>query len=262
MKLLLINSSGRINGNTARVMNIFEDALFAYAKTHHIDLAIERVNLARLNLKPCIGCRACFDRGEDACPCKDDLLTLRDQLLLADGFVIASPVYVEDVNGIMKTMIDRLAFQSHRPALYGKTALLFTTSGTASSNHAINTMRRAFGTWGIKVFRGMKFRLGALSAQRDIQATYGTAIARAAGSLMNELQKKPFRPSFFSLLAFTVQQAYWRNVKEEQESYDSKFWRESGWLDRNRRYYDASMARSFQAIAGRALGKMIALFFA
>ena len=116
MKLVLINSSGRTGGNTARVLTLFEESLAAGAKKNGVELELLRVNLAQLSLLPCLGCRACFDRGEENCPRKDGLLTLRDQMLDADGYVFASPVYVEDVNGAMKTLIDRLAFVCHRPA--------------------------------------------------------------------------------------------------------------------------------------------------
>jgi multimeric flavodoxin WrbA len=261
MKLLLINSSARTNGNTGRVMALFEESMNKQAMEAGIALELVRVNLSLLNLAHCLGCRACFDRGEAACPRKDDLLALREQMLCADGYLIASPVYVEDVNGTMKTLIDRMAFTSHRPALYGKTALLFVTSGIGASNHALHTMRTAFGTWGIRVTRGMKFRLGALSAQQEVCAKYDDKIRRAATAFLRVLRQTPYRPSFYSLLAFTVQQSYWRKHVEVQGTYDYQFWNKSGWLDRGRVYYDASVVHSCKVYAARALGKCVALFF-
>lgn len=260
MKLLLINSSGRAGGNTASVVTLFEESLAAEAKRVGVELELVRVNLAQLGLLPCLGCRACFDRGEEACPRKDGLLALRDQLRAADGYLFASPVYVEDVNGTMKTLIDRLAFVCHRPAFFGKHALVFTTSGIGSSNHALNTMHTALGTWGVRVSGGLKFRLGAISTLEETRTRYGRAIDRTASSFLRALQK-PFHPSFYSLIAFSVQQAYWRTHEAERESFDHRFWNESGWLDRGRRYYDPTMVCSPLATLAYALGKVIALFF-
>ena len=261
MKLLLINSSARTGGNTGRVMNLFEESLLLLAREQGIALELIRVNLAQRNLLPCLGCRACFDRGEDACPRKDDLLQLKRELLEADGYLIASPVYVEDVNGVMKTMIDRLAFFSHRPALYGKAALLYVTSGIGSSNHALNTMRTAFGTWGVRVVNGLKFRLGALTPEEEIRARYGASISRAAASLLAVLRQQPFRPSFYSLLAFSVQQSMWRRDANAKNAFDLQYWQQSGWLDHGRRYYDPALARGPRAVVAYLLGKLIALFF-
>jgi multimeric flavodoxin WrbA len=231
------------------------------AKERGITLETERVNLARLSIQTCIGCRACFDCGEAACPHHDALLSLFEEMRAADGYVIASPVYVEDVNGIMKTMIDRMAFLSHRPALYGKSALLFTTSGVGSSNHALNTMSTALGTWGVKVTRRMKFTLGALTPPEQIQSVYGEVIKRAAKCFLHALLAEQFRPSLYSLLAFSVQQSCWRKSTEPHDTVDYRYWEEAGWLRRGSHYYDASMARSPRAWILYGIGKIIALFF-
>jgi hypothetical protein len=175
--------------------------------------------------------------------------------------VIASPVYVEDVNGVMKNWIDRMAFTSHRPALFGKTALLYTTSGIGSSNHALRTMQTAFGTWAVKTVGGEKYRLGAITEAEEIRKRYAAKISRSARRLVRSLQAQPFRPSFYSLLAFTVQQTYWRKNSADETNFDYAFWNSAGWLQRVRRYYDPAMARSPRAIVARLLGKFIALFF-
>ena len=261
MKLLLINSSARVGGNTARTMDLIEETFASLAKERGICIETERVNLSRLAFRTCLGCRVCFDNSEQLCPLKDGLLDLRDKLLAADGYVIASPVYVEDVNGVMKNWIDRMAFNSHRPAFYGKSALLFTSSAVGSTSHALTTMRTAFGTWAIKTLGGLKFRLGAITEPEEICKRYANRIQHSARRLVGSIQKQPFRPSFYSLIAFTVQQAYWRKNTSYLDTYDYAFWKKAGWLDRGRRYYYPAMARSPRVMVARMLGKFIALFF-
>lgn len=261
MKLLFMQSSGRTGGNTARVMDLFEQSLQYLAREKALSLEIERVELARLSLSPCVGCRACFDRGEASCPLHDNLLSLYERMQRADGYVIASPIYVEDINGTLKTMIDRMAFLCHRPSLFGRSALLFTTSGIGSSRHALTTMNKAFGTWGIKTAVQAQFRLGALTARDEIAARYGKKIDRSARKYFDQLLQKPFRPSLYSLIAFTVQQSMWSRSRVDHDTLDYRYWSKSGWLDRGRRYYDPALARSPKALLARGLGKLIALFF-
>lgn len=260
MKLLLLNSSARAGGNTARVMDMLEEDLRAIAEQNGVALTCERISLARLALKPCIGCRACFDRGETACPQQDELLALYERMRSADGYVIASPVYVEDINGILKTMIDRMAFLCHRPALYGKRALLFTTSGIGSSRHAMTTMTKAFGTWGIKTVATMQLSLGALMPREQVQERYQKRITAAATRFLHDLAL-PFRPSFYSLIAFTVQQALWKRDRVDHASVDYRYWQENGWLDHGRWYYDAAQKHTPRVLLARLLGMLISLFF-
>ena len=61
----------------------------------------------------------------------------------ADGILIASPVYMEDVSGIIKTWIDRLAHVSHRPEFAGKCAYLVATTARSRTNRTLETLRIA-----------------------------------------------------------------------------------------------------------------------
>jgi multimeric flavodoxin WrbA len=242
-------------------MDLIEQSLQARAKENALDLETECISLARLSLKPCLGCRACFDHGEAHCPHGDALLSLYEKMWLADGYIIASPVYVEDINGILKTTIDRMAFLCHRPALFDKSALLFTTSGIGSSRHALTTMEKAFGFWGIKTVKTMQFRLGALSAREEIQVRYGKPIKRASRLFLRRMRQSPFHPSLYSRIAFTVQQSLWSRSTVDTDSVDYRYWRESGWLERGIWYYDPSLAHTPMALIARTLGKLISLFF-
>ncbi|MDP4090618.1 MAG: flavodoxin family protein, partial [Bacillota bacterium] len=124
MKIISLVSSYRSNGNTIRIVSLIENQLLSIARTDGIGLEIERIQIGHSDIRTCLGCRACFDKGEEMCPLKDDLLAIRDKICQADGILAASPVYVEDVNGIMKNWIDRMAFNCHRPAFAGKAAYI------------------------------------------------------------------------------------------------------------------------------------------
>jgi multimeric flavodoxin WrbA len=180
MRILSIVSSCRTDGNTGRLTSLIEEQLQKEAEKRNISLEAEQVFLGRQDVRMCRGCRLCFDRGEDSCPLKDDLLSIRDRMLAADGYLIASPVYVEDVNGILKNWIDRLAFLNHRPALCGKSALLIHTSGAGATGHALHTMGSALSAWGCRIAYKTKFRAGALTSIDEIWSAHDKDIRKAA----------------------------------------------------------------------------------
>lgn len=262
MKILLFHSSYRQDGNTRRIINLFEEKLKKLSEEQKIEVEIEIIALAYSDIKMCRGCRVCFDKGEEKCPLKDDLLYIRDKMLQADAYVFASPVYVEDINGIMKNWIDRMAFNCHRPAFYGKNVYLLSTSGAGSSNHSLKTMNTAFHTWAMKVVGKMKFRLGALTEIEDIRTLYDKKISIAANrflkSLINHSAKNP---SVYSIIAFTVQQRFWLKHEKNGGMYDYQFWQNKNWLNTGCTYYVPHKANKLKTIFGRLVGNIIALFF-
>ncbi len=257
----MLVSSGRRGGNTDGISVLLEKELMQLAQSKHTELVIDKYMLGRQDIRNCRGCRACFDRGEQYCPLKDDLLLLWEQLREADGIVLGSPVYVEDVNGIMKNWIDRMAFNSHRPGLTGKAAYVYTTSGLGSSNHSIHTMKTALTTWGVYIAGSSRFRTGALSKINDLQKEHGNYIRKAAERLFYAIwDKKPLKPSFYSLIAFSVQQIAWRRANDEN-SVDYRYWSDNGWLDKSCRYYFPNRTNPIKALTSRLIGKVAALFF-
>jgi hypothetical protein len=61
---------------------------------------VASLDLAEMDIRTCRGCRICFDKGEESCPLKDDLLAIRRRIEAAELLVLGSPVYVEDGNGV------------------------------------------------------------------------------------------------------------------------------------------------------------------
>ena len=236
MKALFLLGSGRQDGNTARALDIFRERLERAVREAGVAFEAETVFLGQADIAACRGCRACFDHGEERCPRKDGLSPLRDKILQAAALVIGSPVYVEDVSGLVKTLIDRLAFFSHRPALYGKCVWLLTTSGGRSTKHALRTMSVALTTWGAKVLGGDRLFLGALTKREEIAEKCGDALGRAAVSLLNALRTRSAEvPTLFSLVAFRVQQSVWRGMAAD--SLDYRYWAGKGWLEKGCAYY-------------------------
>jgi multimeric flavodoxin WrbA len=259
MKILIINSSGRQNGNTERLLNVLKNQLLSIADKRKITLDISHVLLSKQDIQLCRGCRSCFDKGN--CPLKDDLTNIEELLLDCDAVILASPVYLEDVNGIMKNFLDRLAFYSHRPAFYGKCAIAISTSGLGSSNHTLNTFKNALTVWGFHVLRRIKFRMGAYMKDDSIEKKYSSKICYIATSLIDSIQNgKAQKPTFFSLIAFNVQQKYYRFC-DRAGTIDRRYWEENGWLDSHVHYYVSNLCNPMKLLLARAIGSLVAKIF-
>ena len=100
MKVLTIMGSPRKKGNTYKVTRMVEESMMKVGKVE-----FEYVFLKDLKLKTCLGCQACFNKGEDLCPLKDDRIMLEEKMHKADGIIFTSPNYVFNVSGLMKNFI-------------------------------------------------------------------------------------------------------------------------------------------------------------
>lgn len=103
MKIIGINGSPRLKGNTAQLIQTVlkqAEASGATTKTYHLN---------RLNIKGCQGCYACRQVGrEGQCALKDDMNQILEEILHADAVVLASPVYMWQMTAQAKLFTDRL----------------------------------------------------------------------------------------------------------------------------------------------------------
>jgi hypothetical protein len=220
------------------------------------------LRLADLDIRPCRGCRACFDRGEDHCPLHDDVPRVAALLQGADAVVFASPVYVHDVSGTMKTLIDRLAWMCHRPALAGRSACLLATVGGGPAGHALRTMEVAAMTWGLHLAHRAGLRMGALVPGDELAARVGAAADRAAGSLVRAVvNRAALRPGFLPLMMFRIQQVAWQRDAGES-TVDHAWWRAHGWLDAGCTFYLPHRTGPITTSLARLVGTLVAGIFA
>ncbi|WP_170253922.1 flavodoxin family protein [Acetobacterium paludosum] len=262
MRIISLVSSYRTNGNTNKTVSLIEQQLLSIANKEKITLEIEKILLSHFDIKTCCGCRACFDKGEEKCPLKDELLFIWEKIYQADGILAASPVYVEDVNGIMKNWIDRMAFNCHRPAFAGKNVFIVTTSGGGSSNHTINTMKNAFTTWGMNLAGSSKFRTGKQMDSVEIESRYSKEIKKVAEALFKAVKNKSNqRPSFYSLITFRVQQKCWQKSTQCQDTVDYKYWQRNEWLQRDCNYYIPNKASFLKIKFAQLIGSIVAIFY-
>jgi multimeric flavodoxin WrbA len=260
MKILALTTSYRKRGNTARIVRMVENHLSGIAARRGEPLAFETLHLAHMDLQMCRGCRACFDYGEEACPLDDDVAAIRGRMDDADGILLASPVYVNDVNGVAKTFLDRLAYVCHRPAFAGKCAYLIATVADSPTNHTLRTMNVALRTWGFHIVGQAGYKMGALMPDDELHARYEAGTCRDAGALFHAVaSERHLHPSFLSLMIFKIQQTSWQQAPPG--SLDYAYWKEQGWFDPARTFYIDHRASRIKValarLAGAALGNFV-----
>ncbi|MCK4400067.1 flavodoxin family protein [Candidatus Bathyarchaeota archaeon] len=111
VRIIGVQGSPRKSRNTEALLR------HALAAAEEAGAETELVNLAELNIKPCIGCNTCV--REKRCPLddEDDMGAVKEALLSADGVVFASPSYFGAVPGLLKNVMDRsrsLKMDGHR----------------------------------------------------------------------------------------------------------------------------------------------------
>ena len=69
---------------------------------------VENIFLVDREIGHCTGCFGCWIKTPGNCVIKDDMDSLRENFMGSDIVVMATPVYVDGVSGIMKTFMDRM----------------------------------------------------------------------------------------------------------------------------------------------------------
>lgn len=101
MKLLLVNGSPRIKGNSDAII----DELERYCIVNNIEFSTLRLREKSIN--PCIGCGSCHKEGRK-CPHNDDFSNeIFSAIIETDAILLVSPVYQGGVTGTMKNFMDR-----------------------------------------------------------------------------------------------------------------------------------------------------------
>ena len=111
VKILGICSSPVKNSNTERILKETLDSVKAD------DVHTELVTLKGKTIQDCVQCNWCLLKQKEGkyCSIEDDMVELYPKIIAADGLLLATPVYLARLSGLMAAMLDRM-----RALDYGK----------------------------------------------------------------------------------------------------------------------------------------------
>jgi len=216
MRIVVLNS-GRKKGNTRTIIDNIKDNL----KLRKAEWVYYNLNDYDINY--CKGCELCLRKG--SCVIEDDVQILMEALKKADGVIMASPVYMGNISGKLKTFIDRTCRWYHRPELIGVPLLSVVSTAGSDLKHTLNYLEKTGIYWGMQPAGkiGKKFK------EYDLieQVEYKNFIWH----LKNE--QVHYSPSLKQLIYYQVQKILAENILDK----DRKFWEQKGWLN-ELFYYD------------------------
>jgi multimeric flavodoxin WrbA len=101
-KVLAINGSPRINGNTTELINL------VFAELNRFGIETEMVQIGYRDLSGCKACYTCKVMKDNHCMYyHDEFNEVFGKCIEADAILLASPVYVGGMTSQMKAFIDR-----------------------------------------------------------------------------------------------------------------------------------------------------------
>ena len=104
MKVLILNGSPRVNGNTDIAVN----ELVKTFEAEGVETVVSRIG--NQDIRGCIACGSCSKNGK--CVFDDAVNELAPVFEEADGLVVASPVYYASANATLIACLDRLFYST------------------------------------------------------------------------------------------------------------------------------------------------------
>jgi multimeric flavodoxin WrbA len=109
MKVIAINGSPRVGGNTSMALKVMTDEL------EREGIETETIQVGNLSLRGCIACGHCAKSEGNRCVFADDCVNeVAQKLREADGFILGCPTYYAGIPGTMKSFLDRVFYSSSR----------------------------------------------------------------------------------------------------------------------------------------------------
>ncbi len=104
MKVLLINGSPRVGGNTAVAL---AEMQAVFTKNN---IETEMIQVGNRDIRGCVACFQCVKTGK--CAIDDMVNEIARKFEQCDGLVLGSPVYYAAANGTLISLLDRLFYST------------------------------------------------------------------------------------------------------------------------------------------------------
>ena len=103
MKVLLLNGSPRVNGNTKTALKAVAEGI-----VENCEFDVELIDVTKYDIKGCMGCDYCKKSGGVCVIKNDDAPALVEKIYEADVVIFGSPVYWWGITAQLKSLIDRI----------------------------------------------------------------------------------------------------------------------------------------------------------
>lgn len=142
MKIVVLNGSPRVKGNTAAMVTAFSET--AQAAGHEVKVFA----LGRTKVNGCLACEYCHTKGNGTCIQKDDMPPILQAINEADALIVASPIYYFTLSAQTQSVIQR-TYAIGRPANLKKAGLLLSSESPNVYAPSIAQFQSILSYWGV-----------------------------------------------------------------------------------------------------------------
>ncbi|MFH1458432.1 MAG: flavodoxin family protein [Candidatus Omnitrophota bacterium] len=218
MKILLISSSPRRNASLTFLLA--EEVLRGCGGQ---DAKPQVVTLADVKIEFCRSCEICH-KNINSCSIKDDTPAILKKMLEADGIILASPNYINQVTASMKALFDRSSHFIHCKRLLGKYLAGVVTSGSGQDQAVLDYMEHYAQVCGAQ-FSGGVFTRVPISKEKMEEAF---ALGQKLAGDIKEKRQYPGQLEIIHKFKEHFKKVMHMRTCEWEEEYE--YWKEKGWL--------------------------------
>lgn len=236
MHIVVVLGSPKKNGAGVRATREIESVMREAG-----DVDFDYVQLSDVGLGLCRGCFLCISKGEDFCPMSEDRKMLQSRLQEADGIILISPTYVQDVPWVMKNFIDRFAFTHHRPIFLDKKIMLVANGG-AGLKRVRQSLSMAIE--GPQIVAELDYLTPPWPMSPRALAKRDKSLRRSVSQFLAAMEQGESRPSFSKYLMFR----FYKDISAEMEDFlpaDHAYYSQKGEY-----YTDIRIGRVWKVAAG------------
>jgi len=217
MRVLLISSSPhKKRSQTFLLAQELVKGLGPSVKTEVIQLCDYRIEFCR-------ACERCHKKILQ-CPIKDDACSILDKMLEAEGIILASPNYINQVTASMKALFDRSSHFIHCKRLLGKYVSAVVSSGSGQDKEVLDYLRHYSNVCGAQYIGGV-FSSAQIGKEKKEEAL------NLGKSLRTALKDKKVFPEEMKVIKAGIE--HFRRVMEKRKDDwigEYRYWKEKGWI--------------------------------
>jgi len=171
----------------------------------------------------CKHCEACH-RKILKCSLKDDVTMILEKMLNADGIILASPNYINQVTALMKALFDRSAHFIHCKRLLDKYVAGVVTSGSGQNKEVLDYIVYYGHTCGAQYSGGVS-SLQQFGEDKKVEAF------KLGKQLVADIKAKKQYPEQMQIIE-QAKQYFARIIKVRKDDWQEeyKYWTAKGWL--------------------------------
>lgn len=217
MKILLISSSPR--KERSQTFLLAKEVL----KGCPGSVESEIIHLCDKKVEFCRHCEECHKRILQ-CPIKDDVRPILEKMLDADGIILASPNYINQVTASMKALFDRSSHFIHCKRLLGKYIAGVVSSGSGRDREVVDYIKYYSHTCGAQY-------VGSVSSSVPINDEQKKEAFNLGNLLTTAIKSKKLFPEQIKIIE--TGKGYFKKIIEMRKDdwpEEYRYWKDKGWL--------------------------------